>query len=96
MKHSTDHVRKRLYSTLSVPERASLLIHAAQSEVLAEMLELIDDPDYPNRTLSDYREMLHNYIVERKRQTDECEAPEECGIFTRLDEELRQEKDPRE
>jgi hypothetical protein len=95
MKHSTDHVRKRSYLALSIPERTSLLIHAAQSEVLGEMLTLVDDETWRDAPIEKYREMLHNYIVERKRQTDECAAPEECGIFARLDDELRQEKDPR-
>jgi hypothetical protein len=63
-------------------------LHYAQSEVLGEMLLLVDDGTWLGAPIEKYREMLHNYIVERKRQTDECATPEACAMLERLDDEL--------
>jgi len=74
--------------TLSAEERAALLVHAAQSEVLDEFLRALDPDGWFDGELHEYRNTLVDYVTERKRQTDSCDEMVSCGLLGRLTREL--------
>jgi len=68
---TNDNVERVLLKTL----------HVGQAALLEDLLHLIgDDALTVGHTFSSYREMLHEYVAELRRQTDQSDDGPDCPL----------------
>jgi hypothetical protein len=60
----------------------SNLLHSAQSSTIDDLLALIKIKRGDNESIEQYQEMLRNYMIELKRQIDQCDGS--CGLVEKI------------